>query len=330
MEPRGTIQRDRVADDTTALDDLECRVDPEVAPESIPSDEKPEYNLLSTDANFSLVHEIDRPARNVDRLVSMYKAAREGSNNSLTPRRATYSFDDHEEEERRAIAALRELADLVEAQDIVQATLVEDTPIETVEAIRMDDEENKLEDQSRRMKRNIILVWGQLLLVVATVAIIVAVVTSNKGKGSDDKAVPEDFVYVPAKVYDSALIQVRKDIVLKCGVPDKLGFCSYNNVAGMKEGISVDFCKAVAAGLMGVDYHIDLVEVTSATRCTALAGREIDILIWGDTHTMNRDFHEVRRGILTLILCLGASDTRRSHIKLTTCFLITTRREQLT
>lgn len=45
---------------------------------------------------------------------------------------------------------------------------------------------------------------------------------------------------------------------------------------------------------LGPEYKVDLVDVTSTTRFTALADHEIDLLLWGDTHTMERDFYEVR------------------------------------
>lgn len=53
----------------------------------------------------------------------------------------------------------------------------------------------------------------------------------------------------------------------------------------------------MAAAVIGPDYQVELVDVTALTRFTALAGREIDLLIFGDTHTMERDFHEKASGL---------------------------------
>lgn len=74
----------------------------------------------------------------------------------------------------------------------------------------------------------------------------------------------------------------------------KLGFSVFNQITGEKEGMSVDFCKAVAAAVLGPDGKAELIDVTSVTRFAALANRSIDVLMYGDTHTMERDFHEVR------------------------------------
>ena len=59
---------------------------------------------------------------------------------------------------------------------------------------------------------------------------------------------------------------------------------------------TVDLCKAVAAAVLGEGYKIEVNDVSSLTRFTALAGREIDLLMWGDTHTMERDFDEKATG----------------------------------
>jgi hypothetical protein len=45
---------------------------------------------------------------------------------------------------------------------------------------------------------------------------------------------------------------------------------------------------------LGPDGKAELIDVTSVTRFAALANRSIDVLMYGDTHTMERDFHEVR------------------------------------
>jgi len=77
--------------------------------------------------------------------------------------------------------------------------------------------------------------------------------------------------------------------------PDnKYGFTVADDITGERKVISVDFCGAVAAAVIGPGYEIELIEVASITQITSLAGRDIDLLIWGDTHTMERDFHEGR------------------------------------
>ena len=204
-------------------------------------------------------------------------------------RRATYAFCVNAEEHSHA---LRELADMVEAQDVVQATLVLDEKhIETVDAIPMDEDEDQKREKRRRLKKQMSLVWCPLVLLVIVIAVASVVFERRNGGSENDGGEVGSSLH--ERVYDPTLVQVKKEGVLRCGVPNKYGFSISNDVTGEKEGISVDFCKAVAAAVLGPDYQVDLIEVTSMTRFTSLAGREIDLLIWGDTHTMERDFHEV-------------------------------------
>ena len=104
-----------------------------------------------------------------------------------------------------------------------------------------------------------------------------------------------DIVEVQAEqYYDPTIVQVRKEGILRCGTSALYGFGGLlNDDTGEYEGMGADLCKAVAAAILGDQYEIDMIHVTSVTRFTALEGREIDLLMQGDTHTMERDFHEV-------------------------------------
>ena len=98
-----------------------------------------------------------------------------------------------------------------------------------------------------------------------------------------------------AEEYPASIRQIRKEKVLRCGVAALRGFGGLlNEDTGEYEGMAADLCKAVAASILGDQYEIDIIHVNAVTRFTALASREIDLLIQGDTHTMERDFHEVR------------------------------------
>mmetsp|Transcript_17588 Transcript_17588/g.40205 ORF Transcript_17588/g.40205 Transcript_17588/m.40205 type:complete len:1220 (-) Transcript_17588:60-3719(-) len=187
---------------------------------------------------------------------------------------------------------LRNLADLVEAQDVVQARLVTDDDerdnVETVEAIPVNEKDLT---RMEKFRRQMFLVWVPLM-VIAGVILASIFATSNRG----DEVNGTEPLQSIEKNYDPTLIQVRKEGVLRCGVPNKYGFAA-KRLSNEMEGLSVDLCKAVAAAVLGSAYTIDLVEVTSITRFTALANREIDLLLWGDTHTMERDFCEKSTGV---------------------------------
>jgi hypothetical protein len=57
----------------------------------------------------------------------------------------------------------------------------------------------------------------------------------------------------------------------------------------------------VAAAVLGLDYNIVMKEYSFSERFIALAEREIDLLMFGDTHTMERDFYEVRNELIVTI-----------------------------
>ena len=53
-------------------------------------------------------------------------------------------------------------------------------------------------------------------------------------------------------------------------------------------------CRSIAAVLLGNPDDFTAVAVTGSTRFQELNDRNIDVLIWGDTHTLEREVREVR------------------------------------
>jgi len=62
--------------------------------------------------------------------------------------------------------------------------------------------------------------------------------------------------------------------------------------AGEFQGFDIDFCRAVAAAVLGDPDAVDYRELTAEQRFTALQGREIDVLIRNTTWTASRDGSE--------------------------------------
>tara|TARA_Y100001970_G_scaffold233751_2_gene291565 strand:+ start:6764 stop:7843 length:1080 start_codon:yes stop_codon:yes gene_type:complete len=77
--------------------------------------------------------------------------------------------------------------------------------------------------------------------------------------------------------------------VLKCGVNDNLTGFGVVNSAGEFEGFDIDFCKAVAAAILGDASKVEYVPLTASARFEALAANEIDLLIRNTTWTASRD-----------------------------------------
>ncbi len=76
---------------------------------------------------------------------------------------------------------------------------------------------------------------------------------------------------------------------LRCGVSsDKMGF-SYINDQGKWSGMDVDFCRAVAAAVLGDPQKVEFIVTTSKNRFTSLASGEINILSRSTTWTVGRE-----------------------------------------
>ncbi|HWL42176.1 MAG TPA: amino acid ABC transporter substrate-binding protein [Ilumatobacter sp.] len=87
-----------------------------------------------------------------------------------------------------------------------------------------------------------------------------------------------------------AAVKARGELV--CGANDTLpGFGSVNE-AGEFEGFDIDFCKVVAAAVLGDANAVRYVPLTAQTRFTALQSGEVDVLIRNTTWTATRDGQE--------------------------------------
>jgi general L-amino acid transport system substrate-binding protein len=85
------------------------------------------------------------------------------------------------------------------------------------------------------------------------------------------------------------VLDVRARGKLNCGInSDLLGF-SRKTDAGSWVGLDVDFCRAVAAAVLGDPNKVEFVEVDIATRFDALKSGKIDLLARNTTWTMERD-----------------------------------------
>ncbi len=86
----------------------------------------------------------------------------------------------------------------------------------------------------------------------------------------------------------STLETVKKRGQLNCAVNGKLpGFSLFNAVKEW-EGLDVDFCRAVAAAVLGDASKVRFVPVASQQRFDALAAGEVDLLARNSTGTLER------------------------------------------
>lgn len=76
---------------------------------------------------------------------------------------------------------------------------------------------------------------------------------------------------------------------LKCGVSQGLPGFSTPDDAGKWTGLDVDYCRAVAAAVLGDAEAVDFVALSAKDRFTALSSGEIDVLSRNTTWTITRD-----------------------------------------
>ena len=85
------------------------------------------------------------------------------------------------------------------------------------------------------------------------------------------------------------LDDVRSRDKLICGVSEGLPGFSEKDGSGVWRGFDVDFCKAVAAAVLGDTAKVEYVPLSATVRFDALTDRRIDLLSRNSTWTMSRD-----------------------------------------
>jgi len=96
-------------------------------------------------------------------------------------------------------------------------------------------------------------------------------------------------VPVQAQTSNSMLETIRGRGTLICGVNTGLAGFAQPDSQGVWRGFDVDYCRAVAAAVLGDATKVRYVPLTSQSRFTALQSGEVDILSRNTTWTLSRD-----------------------------------------
>ena len=88
---------------------------------------------------------------------------------------------------------------------------------------------------------------------------------------------------------DSTLDAVKEAGVVRCGTRDALPGFAVLQADGSHEGFDNDFCRAIAAAVLGDAGAAEFVDLETADRFTALQSGEIDVLVRNTTWTASRD-----------------------------------------
>ena len=95
-----------------------------------------------------------------------------------------------------------------------------------------------------------------------------------------------------AEMSGSMLQTVQDRGTLNCGVNDAVPGFGYTDAEGNFSGFDVDYCRAVAAAVLGDANAVTYRPLTAQQRFTALQSGEIDVLIRNTTFTASRDGRE--------------------------------------
>jgi len=88
---------------------------------------------------------------------------------------------------------------------------------------------------------------------------------------------------------DGLLAEVQARGTLNCGVNNVVPGFGFVDEAGEHLGFDIDFCRAIAAGVLGDAAAVEFVDLTAEQRFTALQSGEVDVLVRNTTNTSSRD-----------------------------------------
>lgn len=128
-------------------------------------------------------------------------------------------------------------------------------------------------------------VWG----VVAVLTLLGAACSDD----DDDPAAQEDTEQTgTTEASDgggSLLDEVRERGTLQCGVNDAVPGFGVVDDAGDYAGFDIEFCRVIAAAVLGDSTAVEFTALTADQRFTALQSGEIDVLVRNTTFTASRD-----------------------------------------
>ena len=144
----------------------------------------------------------------------------------------------------------------------------------------------KTKAKGRSMKRSV-------LRVLAPVALL-ALVGASCGDDDDDDdasggAIEAAGPLNEVQTGDSILDTVVANDVVRCGVRDDFPGFDILSEDGEHVGFDADFCRAIAAAVLGDSTKVEFVDVETDARFTALQSGEFDVLVRNTTWTASRD-----------------------------------------
>lgn len=141
---------------------------------------------------------------------------------------------------------------------------------------------------AKRVAFPVLLVVFALIIAACEASPEPSVAASGEATGSPVEGTPVPTAAPPPA--GGTLAQVLQRGTLVCGINGGLpGFSSLDAATGETTGFDADFCRAVAAAVLGDPTAVDFRALNADARGPALQSREIDVLIRNTTWTVSRD-----------------------------------------
>ena len=136
------------------------------------------------------------------------------------------------------------------------------------------------------MRTKWLLIGVALLMTVLAIG---AIACSDDDDENGNGETPNGTEVMDEEPSGNTLDEVRDRGRLVCGVNDGVPGFGFLEADGSSSGFDTDFCRAVAAAVLGDSELVDFVILTATARFDALAAGQIDVLIRNTTWTQSRD-----------------------------------------
>ena len=139
------------------------------------------------------------------------------------------------------------------------------------------------------MPKRRLIITGLVLVVVSLLAAGCFHSDDENGNGNGEAAQTGTDGDTGAQEGGGVFQQVRDRGNVVCGVNDAVPGFGTATEGGEYEGFDIDYCRAVAAAVLGDADAVEFRPLTAEQRFTALQSGEIDVLIRNTTYTASRD-----------------------------------------
>jgi general L-amino acid transport system substrate-binding protein len=139
----------------------------------------------------------------------------------------------------------------------------------------------------------------KLLSLIGLLVVLAAACTSaEEGVGETEAAIPEETAPAAAGTEGApegapaageTLQAVQDRGTLICGVNDAVPGFGFTDEEGNFSGFDIDYCRVIAAAVLGDSEAVEFRPLTAEQRFTALQSGEIDVLVRNTTFTSSRD-----------------------------------------